>query len=283
MIKALGFSHTLFDPASPGRLCRGRERWIEGFPIEPGTSIHRLVISGAAFSDDTARDARRGLDHSGVSPARVLRAVFPEQPLLAFCEQGRLDFIPEDAVLREDFVQPRFGGRRFDRCVRWRAPVSDTDALEDLAGLGPAAADGFLAWTGELTPQVEEAVFLLTGHGERLGFPMRRYHPAALPTLLEHVPWVALLHLDKHAAAIGIYSAQPIHADERLGALARELGVLPVPFSIPPMLARWDRALYELRQAWTDGEFPVPPGEHRPPEYERPRRKTARVTKDKEE
>ena len=37
-----------------------------------------------------------------------------------------------------------------------------------------------------------------------------------------------------------------------------------MPFAIPPMLARWDRALYELRMDWDpehDGEFPVPPAE----------------------
>ena len=37
-----------------------------------------------------------------------------------------------------------------------------------------------------------------------------------------------------------------------------------VPFAIPPMLARWDRALWDLRQDWDAelrGEFPVPAGE----------------------
>jgi hypothetical protein len=36
------------------------------------------------------------------------------------------------------------------------------------------------------------------------------------------------------------------------------------------MLARWDRALFDLRQAWRGpGEFPVPPGEQRIPSYHR--------------
>ena len=56
-IHALGYSHTEFLPSKPGRLCRGRERWIEPFEIddEPGM-VHRLVISGAAFDDDSAKD-----------------------------------------------------------------------------------------------------------------------------------------------------------------------------------------------------------------------------------
>ncbi len=269
MIKALGFSRTLFDPASPGRLCRGRERWIEGYPIEGNPQLHRLVVSGAAFSDDTARDAQRGLAHSGVTPGQALEALFPFQTLLAFCEQGQPALVPEEPVRAEAFVQPRFGGRRFDRCVRWRVVVSGAASIDELAGLTNPSADGFLPWSGELTPALEEALYLLVGHGERLGFPKRRYLAAALPELFTLVPWVALVHLDKHATALGIYSVEPIMADEVLSDLARLCGVLPVPFSIPPMLARWDRALYELRQDWPDGEFPVPPGEHRPPEYER--------------
>ena len=37
--------------------------------------------------------------------------------------------------------------------------------------------------------------------------------------------------------------------------------VLFVPFSIPPMLARWDRAIRDLRREWDEessGIFPIP-------------------------
>ena len=61
MVQALGYVFESFDPASPGRLCRGRERWIEYETMELKDDvppIHRLIMSGATFSDDRARDAR---------------------------------------------------------------------------------------------------------------------------------------------------------------------------------------------------------------------------------
>ena len=64
MIHALGYSHDEFKATSPGRLCRGRERWIEPWELESAHAIHRLVITGAAFTDDSARDAVRGINHS---------------------------------------------------------------------------------------------------------------------------------------------------------------------------------------------------------------------------
>lgn len=269
MVKALGYSQTLFDPQSPGRLCRGRERWVESIPDDERQGLERLVISGAAFSDDTARDAKRGLFFAGVSCGDILSHLFPEQPLLAFCEQGQMDEVPEASVAIEPHIQPRNGGRRFDRCVRWRVPVLGAPAIDALVDEQAVAADGFLPWSGELGAELEEAIFLLTGQGERLGFPMRRFQPAALPSLLEHVPWVALIHLDKHAPAIGIYSRDPLGLARALADAGPRFDTLSVPFSIPPMLARWDRALYELRQRWPEGsEFPVPPGESRPPAYE---------------
>jgi hypothetical protein len=270
MVNALGYSQTLFDPTSPGRLCRGRERWLEGFPLEGPIPLERLVISGASFSDDTARDAKRGLAFAGVSGGQVLDALFPEQSLLAFCEQGELGLVPEGALLVEEHQQPRFGGRRFDRCLRWRAPAQGAEAFDALIAEHSGAADGFVPWSGAPSPELEEALFLLTGHGERMGLPVRRFQPAALPALLELVPWVALVHLDKHAPALGIYSREALGLLDVLASLGPRFDTLSVPFSIPPMLARWDRALYELRQSWPEAvEFPVPPGESRPPAYER--------------
>ena len=118
MVRALGFSFTTFDPSNPGRLCRGRERWIEGFPLEEAPTLHRLVVSGATFSDDTARDARRGLLFSGIGAGQVMRAVLGDAPLLAFCEQGDPLDVPEGCLVAERYVQPRQGGRRMDACDR---------------------------------------------------------------------------------------------------------------------------------------------------------------------
>ena len=79
MIFALGYAEDHFDARAPGHLCRGRERWIEYdgmVPVtEESTPIYRAVISGAAFTDDSARDAKRGIEHSTIGLTDVLNAL----------------------------------------------------------------------------------------------------------------------------------------------------------------------------------------------------------------
>jgi hypothetical protein len=264
MIQALGYSVNTFDPGDPGRLCRGRERWIEGFPLDEAPTLSRLVVSGAAFSDDTARDARRGLPFCGLGPGAVIEAIAPGGPVVAFCDQGEPGNMPDEVVLCEIHEQPRYGGRRIDRCVRWRAVVAGPDAID--AHAAAFQPDGFVPGGDRPPPALDEALFLLTGHGDRLALPARRYQASALPDVLAHAPWVALLHADKHGPVLAIYSLAPLPgAPEALERLAASRRLLAVPFSIPPMLARWDRALYELRVRWSPerGDFPVPPGEDR--------------------
>jgi hypothetical protein len=81
---------------------------------------------------------------------------------------------------------------------------------------------------------------------------------------LEHCTALICVHQDKHGPALGVYTLESLDRTQALKALALEAGCLPVPFAIPPMLARWDRALYELRVEWNEeelGEFPVPAAE----------------------
>lgn len=263
-MRALGFSLTPFEPGNPGRLCRGRERWIDGYPIDPCPPMQRLVISGASFTDDTARDADRGLSFSGVRPGEILDVLYPDQSFLAFGEQGNPLHLPEGLLVREDHLQPRFGGARMDPCVRWRLPVKGAAEIDALFALDPVLAEGLVPFDGNLSPQIEEALFLLTGQAERLCVPERRVQPSALPALLDVVPFVIIAHLDKHSDILAVYGRDIADVTLRLTHLAESRGVLPVPFSIPPMLARWDRALFELRLTWErkrEGSFPVPPGD----------------------
>ena len=76
MHQAIGYCASAFHPSEPGRLCRGRERWIDSFQVEPAEPIHRLVISGASFTDDSARDAQRGLLYSGIDASTLIRQLF---------------------------------------------------------------------------------------------------------------------------------------------------------------------------------------------------------------
>jgi hypothetical protein len=151
--------------------------------------------------------------------------------------------------------------------VRWHQLVHGAKELKEILGDPPDddRVRGFLVLDADPSPdeidELLERVFLLVGMST-LDSPPARYQPAALPELLERSRAVLLLHRDKHGVAVGIYSREPIKIDGRLEPLAEKEGALLVPFAIPPMLARWDRAIAELRGQWIanrSDEFPVPP------------------------
>jgi hypothetical protein len=292
MVHALGYSLDELDPGNPGRLCRGRERWIEPWEpeLEDGGAfarVHRLMISGAAFTDDSARDAQRGLNFSGYDLASVIAAIFPRKSFLAFMEDGHGADIPEGAEGIEAYTGFRFGGLSEEPLVRWHRSVSGVRELRQILGDKPervANADdrvrGFAVLQGdEDVETLAEELFLLVGMST-LDSPPARFQPAALPTVLKKVKAVILLHRDKHGPAVGIYSLEPLKVDGKLETLVdKEMGLL-VPFAIPPMLARWDRALAELRVAWMakfEAEFPVPPALE-PSEWDGRRRHRRRST-----
>ncbi len=294
--RGLGYCQDEFDPTDPGRLCRGRERWIEPLtadeaaPPKPkglfdeqddevAQKVFRLVLSGAFFSDDSARDALRGVPHSGVDTANVIAALFPRRTLLAFMEDGHPADIPEDASHVELYTSWRAGGRHENLSVRWtkavngireiRAVIGDageaasrTDADEQR--LAPAEMDrvrGFVLLEGdEPSEALLEAIFFLVGMTTQ-DSPPARFQPSALPDLLKLTKAVILLHRDKHGPALGIYTAEPLKVEARLEPLCEKAGSLLVPFAIPPMLARWDRAVSDLRATWDEavrGAFPIP-------------------------
>ncbi|MCB9664926.1 MAG: hypothetical protein H6732_12495 [Alphaproteobacteria bacterium] len=263
MVRALGYSQNTFDPANPGRLCRGRERWIEPFDLEGEPTLYRLVVSGAEFSDDSAADARRGLGHSGFDIASIVTTLLPRRDLVAFVEDGHPADIPDEAEGVELYTGHRGGGRSEELMVRWFQHVSGLTALRQVVEEDEAPhVLGFAALQPgvELDEDVRQRFFLLTGMGS-LDSPPARFQPAALPDVLEVAKAVVLLHRDKHGPVVAVYTREPLEAEARLRELAQEAGTLPVRFAIPPMLARWDRALAEAREAWmasSDEEFPVP-------------------------
>lgn len=276
MIHALGYSQTNFDPTQPGRLCRGRERWIEPFECEP-IQLQRLTITGATFEDDSARDALRGLPESGLDVATVLAALFPRKKLLAFMEDGHPADIPDGAQGIEAYPVYRAGGRTREPGVRWHHVVSGVRDLQRILGSDPQAEQvrGFaLLGTGTDLDTLVDKLFLLVGMAT-LDSPPARYQPAALAEVLEHTKAVIVLHRDKHGPALGIYTQTDLGLQDKLTQLCEAEGVLPVRFAIPPMLARWDRALAETRVEWMrthDEEFPVPPAKE-PSTWERRRRR----------
>jgi hypothetical protein len=273
MIRAFGYGDQSFDPSSPDRLCRGRERWIDTLPEDGLPMLHRTVCSGARFSDASARDAMRGLCYSGVDAGALLDALFPGAPVTAFCEVGDPRALPEPRWIDEDWDQMTQGGRSSRPRVRWIAPCPKERVAEWIAGevdgvAGPQAEGflvGFAPGKGNRVPEaLAEALFRLCGWAQTDDRPEHRYAASAIPAVLEHARALVLLHLDKHAPAAVIYTLEPLEQVGTLELVARAAGSFPVPFDIPPMLARWDRALHEERLKWdphTDGEFPVPPAD----------------------
>ncbi|MEZ4317279.1 MAG: hypothetical protein R3F61_07235 [Myxococcota bacterium] len=263
MVRALGFSNAPFKPFKPGRLCRGRERWIEAWEADEGednVEVHRLVMSGAAFSDLSAADALRGLPHSGLDPADLIRKLFPRAPLLAFMEDGHPADIPDDAHGVELYDGYRAGGRSELALVRWYKHVTAIGEVRALLGEpGEDRLRGFAV----LKPDTDEdalfeTLFPLVGMAT-LDSPPARFQPGALPAIVPHVKALILVHRDKHGLSLGIYSEAPIDVGDKLVKACSAVDSLLVPFAIPPMLARWDRALAELRNGWRgEGPFPVP-------------------------
>ena len=263
MIHALGYSHDEFKATSPGRLCRGRERWIEPWELESAHAIHRLVITGAAFTDDSARDAVRGINHSNVTVANIINALFAKKTFYAFMEDGHPADIPEDADQLEVYVGYRAGGQQSEPMVRWRQHLKGVTLLRAILGddHDKDMVRGFAVLTGDEDEQmVSDALYELTAMST-VDSPPARFQPGALESVLEIVPVLVLLHRDKHGPALGIYSREPVVTDGKLAPLCKKTETLLVPFAIPPMLARWDRALAEMKAKWeTECEepFPVP-------------------------
>jgi hypothetical protein len=268
MVRAFGYCNDSIDLSAPSRLCRGRERWLEGFPDQPSVHVSRLVFSGAIFSDDSARDARRGLLYSGVSGGALLHAIFPRQRFFAFCENGDPLALPPVMSSEEEWRRALSGGLRSVPAIRWIAPVAPEEVDRYVAGewdgLAIPAAEGFVVGPKDDGEALRAALYGLVGFSEPEERPASKYNPSGIAKVLEVCRAVVLLHLDKHAPAMAIYTNEPLAADAHVEMVARTAGAFPVPFAIPPMLARWDRALYELRMEWDParlGEFPVPPAD----------------------
>ncbi len=268
MIRAFGYCNDTVDTANPGRLCRGRERWLDGLPDAEHGVVFRTITSGAVFSDDSARDAKRGFRHSGVPAGALLGALFPRTRVFAFAHAGDPLCLPPGMVIEEDWTYLRHGGVQERPVVRWIAPVEGAELDDMMAGerdgVACPRADGFVVLEDEPTQELADALYHLCGFASPDGQPAELYAATALPEVLEHAVAVVLLHLDKHGPGLAICTAEPLEADDTFRRVAEEAGAFPVPFAIPPMLARWDRALYEMRLDWdadAHGEFPVPPAD----------------------
>jgi hypothetical protein len=208
----------------------------------------------------------------------LVTEMFPGRPLVAFREEGELARRPA-RVEHEDedqFLAPRRGGAWYEPCQRWRLDVQGAEEAAEL--VLQDLVDGLLVGAElPLSPELEESLAVLGGMGDASVTPVRRFQPLGIVEVLQHCEALIAVHLDKHGPAIAVYTLQPLDRSDVVRACAEDVQALAVPFAIPPMLARWDRALQELRVRWMaerEDEFPVPPADE-PTRWSRLGRKRA--------
>ena len=285
MIAAIGYNTSTFFPDNPDRLCRGRERWIDSQSVETTENepLHRVVISGASFQDDSARNALRGIRCADISHGDLLRSLFLTEGIVGWAEDAEPTKIPPSASgveLSQRNVPFAPVGTWFARyemvCDTPEKIETAVTAGVDVFLINPKLRDGEEEFSifsdlpplhGEdslppvLTDELRNKLFYLTG--SRTGYKsFCRFQAAALPDLLDDCDCVVLLHHDKHDYCFGLYTKDSLQMDELVKTIEERLGLIVVPFSIPPMLARWDRAIWELRRRWNSekhGAFPIPP------------------------
>ena len=142
MYRAIGICESAFTQQNIGPLCRGKECWIASPYSHYDETITRVVISGAAFEDERALTAKRGLEHGLKESSldrfealwKVLSSHLPEESygescVVALAEDVPLQSCPIDARGVDVFATAAVGGSAREWRCRWELPVAH---LEDL-------------------------------------------------------------------------------------------------------------------------------------------------------
>ena len=184
MPNALGFHEGKFNPYKPGRLSRGRERWISPWPQpDEVETIQRITIRGTSIKDDAARDNLRGVAHSGLSLAHLITDLFPRRHFIGFIEDGHASDIPDDATEVEAFLASSSGGRDRTPAVRWRKTANGVTGLLSLLPVKDAKTNilglAVLPTDHSEPENLSDLLYALTGLST-LDSPPARFQPAAL-------------------------------------------------------------------------------------------------------
>ena len=266
-IPCLGYSQTLFSTKHPERLCRGREFWIYQPEEVEDVSIFRTVISGTRMRRKHITSLKRGLRCTGKDLYSLLKILFPDRELIGFVEEGTPSKVPSQACGVEFYQisRPFESNRKW--LARYEVPIDGNweEALLDegmdiivVPSMGdapktqihnpiPALVDEEVK-ESLLSEDIRKSLFLLAGHRN----PQNSYalfQSVGIAEALKYCDVLILLHRDKHDVCLGIYTQQAPYVIPR-SSLEKE-GFMLVPFSIPPMLARWERALQDLQKKWT--------------------------------
>ncbi|MAA78766.1 MAG: hypothetical protein CL916_05860 [Deltaproteobacteria bacterium] len=263
-VSCFGYSQTVFSTHRPDRLCRGREYWIYQPEEVEEEVVFRTVISGTTILDQEIRHLSRGIRCSGHSLGDIVSVLF-SQKIVGWVEEGDPNFIPSSACGVELYRMSRPNAKVNKWCARYEIKI-DADELDDLVELGmdawvvnpnkraktepvpenrpyPAIIDEELNHP-VLCEELRNAMFWLTGHRN----PQNKhacFQPVAIPEVLKYCDALVLLHKDKHDVCLGIYTLDA-EFEFSIDEIQEKLSSLVIPFSIPPMLARWDRALKEF-------------------------------------
>jgi hypothetical protein len=266
-ISCLGYSQSIFSIHRPDRLCRGREHWIYQPEDTPEETVFRTVISGTTIHDMQIRFLNRGLRCSGKSLSDIASVLFSGTRLIGWVEEGAPDSIPQEACgvelyqISRPHAKANKWGARYEIEIEPAHFDSYSDLGMDVWVINPTQRkkSEAIRTIRSFPPLVEEevrgpllsedlrnALFLLTGHRNPQN-SLALFQPRAISEVLKHCSALVLVHKDKHDICLGIYTQEDEYSIP-IGELSEQLSVLMVPFSIPPMLARWDRALKDLHQ-----------------------------------
>lgn len=266
-VSCFGYSQGIFSIHRPDRLCRGREYWIYQPEDIEEDMVFRTVISGTTILDQQVRHLSRGIRCSGHSLSDIVEALFEDQKIIGWVEEGDPRSIPAQACGVELYRISRSNAKVQKWCSRYEVDVT-VEQLDDLVEFGmdawvinpvarkeeeivpshrpyPPLCDEKVS-PPVLSEALRNALFRLTGHRN----PQNKhasFQPVAIPEILQHCDALVLLHKDKHDVCLGIYTADA-EFDIPVEKMKETLDSLMIPFSIPPMLARWDRALREFYQ-----------------------------------
>ena len=266
-VSCIGYSQTLFSTSKPDRLCRGREHWIYQPDDVEDEMLFRTVISGTTIKDSQVRFLERGLRCSGKHLKDILAILFPQRNVIAWVEEGDANEISPHAggvelyqINRPHAPHNKWGARyelpvqpeTWERALACGADVFLIDPMlrdedepqQEMRSYPPLVGEE--PEPASLPESLRNALFLLVGH-RNPQHPIARFQAIAIADVLKHCSAVVLIHQDKHDICLGVYT-QDMEFEIPVASLIENLSVVVVPFSIPPMLARWDRALRDLQK-----------------------------------
>jgi len=282
-LSVLGIYQGKFTAARLCGLYRGREWWIDSLGNDRKEELQRLVISAARFSSGNLYHSERGIAYSGLSMGQFLyqlfqQGAFKEQPIVGIVEDAPLHS-PENIYGREEYSLSRMGLARRNWFSRWEKNCQSQSDFEEVLNNGgqvflvnPKMRSVDEEWHPNMVVEVgteliapllpdmlRQHVFHLIGSRVQYDDP-GRYLPDAFWDILDFCDAVVVLHVDKSSDCLGIYTKGDIDFASELTAMAHEEDLIVIPFSIPPMLARWDRGIRECYKKWdtqSQGDFPA--------------------------